>query len=67
MFIPLLASSIYYSAVSNGFDLQKKKVYVQDVIREQGELVHRLLHDQSGIIYICGFVAHSVIQTLLPN
>ncbi|KAI9793689.1 MAG: NAPDH-dependent diflavin reductase [Peltula sp. TS41687] len=33
---------------------QKKKVYVQDVIREQAEVVYRLLHDRSGIVYICG-------------
>lgn len=33
---------------------QKQKVYVQDLVREQAELVYRLLHQQSGIVYICG-------------
>jgi len=33
---------------------QKQKVYVQDLIREQAELVYRLLHQQSGMVYICG-------------
>lgn len=33
---------------------QKQKVYVQDLIREQAKLVYRLLHQQSGIVYICG-------------
>lgn len=33
---------------------QKQKVYVQDLIRDQAVLVYRLLHQQSGIIYICG-------------
>ncbi|KAI9719653.1 MAG: hypothetical protein M1812_003424 [Candelaria pacifica] len=33
---------------------QKQKVYVQDLVREQSETVFRLLHDQQGIVYICG-------------
>lgn len=33
---------------------QKQKVYVQDLVREQAELVYRLLHEQSGMVYICG-------------
>ncbi|KAI9755962.1 MAG: NAPDH-dependent diflavin reductase [Lichina confinis] len=33
---------------------QRAKVYVQDLIREQAELVHHFLHDQLGLIYICG-------------
>ncbi|KAK4692820.1 hypothetical protein P7C71_g4459, partial [Lecanoromycetidae sp. Uapishka_2] len=33
---------------------QEKKIYVQDVIREQGDSVFRLLHDSQGIIYVCG-------------
>ncbi|KAI9803045.1 MAG: NAPDH-dependent diflavin reductase [Phylliscum demangeonii] len=33
---------------------QKQKIYVQDRIRQQAALVYRLLHDQSGIVYICG-------------
>ena len=31
-------------------------MYVQDLIREQAELVHHFLHDQLGLIYICGSV-----------
>ena len=33
---------------------QKRKIYVQDLVREQADLVFRLLHQQSGIVYICG-------------
>ncbi|KAF8476948.1 electron transfer flavoprotein beta-subunit [Kalaharituber pfeilii] len=33
---------------------QKQKRYVQHVIREQAEEVHRLLHDKNGIVYVCG-------------
>ena len=31
-------------------------MYVQDLIREQAELVHHFLHDQMGLIYVCGSV-----------
>ena len=33
---------------------QKHKVYVQDLIKEQSELIYRLLHESRGIVYICG-------------
>lgn len=33
---------------------QKQKVYVQDHIRQQAELLYRLLHESNGIVYICG-------------
>ena len=33
---------------------QKQKVYVQDMIRQQSELLYRLLHESNGIVYICG-------------
>jgi sulfite reductase alpha subunit-like flavoprotein len=33
---------------------QKEKVYVQDLITQQSELVFRLLHDEQGMIYVCG-------------
>ncbi len=33
---------------------QKTKIYVQDLVREQAQLVYQLLHEQSGIVYICG-------------
>ena len=33
---------------------QKQKIYVQDVIRDQAELVFRLLYQAKGIVYICG-------------
>lgn len=33
---------------------QKHKIYVQDLIREQSELVYRLLHESRGIVYVCG-------------
>lgn len=33
---------------------QKHKVYVQDLIKEQSELIYRLLHESQGIVYICG-------------
>ncbi len=34
--------------------LQKQKVYVQDLVRDQSRLVYRLLHEKQGIVYICG-------------
>ena len=33
---------------------QVKKIYVQDLIKEQSELVYRLLHECRGIVYVCG-------------
>ena len=33
---------------------QKRKVYVQDLIREQYKLVHSLLYEGKGVIYVCG-------------
>lgn len=33
---------------------QKNKVYVQDLIKEQAKLVYRLLHEEDGIVYVCG-------------
>ncbi|KAI9804460.1 MAG: hypothetical protein M1825_001359 [Sarcosagium campestre] len=33
---------------------QREKVYVQDVIRKQAQLVYKLLHEQQGTVYICG-------------
>jgi sulfite reductase alpha subunit-like flavoprotein len=33
---------------------QKQKVYVQDLIREQQDLVFRLLFVQNGILFVCG-------------
>lgn len=33
---------------------QKEKVYVQDMIKQQSELVFRLLHQEQGMIYVCG-------------
>ena len=33
---------------------QKEKIYVQDRIREQADLLCRLLRDSRGIIYVCG-------------
>ncbi|KAI9676179.1 MAG: NAPDH-dependent diflavin reductase [Caeruleum heppii] len=33
---------------------QQKKVYVQDLIREQSVVVYDLLHQRNGIVYICG-------------
>ncbi|KZF22812.1 riboflavin synthase domain-like protein [Xylona heveae TC161] len=33
---------------------QRGKIYVQDLVRKQSELVYRLLHEALGIIYICG-------------
>lgn len=33
---------------------QKEKVYVQDVIKQQSELVFRLLHKEQGMVYVCG-------------
>ena len=33
---------------------QEKKVYVQDIIRERNEQVYRLLHEDRGMLYICG-------------
>ncbi|KAL8830367.1 MAG: hypothetical protein Q9191_001477 [Dirinaria sp. TL-2023a] len=33
---------------------QTNKIYVQDLIKEQSELVYRLLHGGGGIVYVCG-------------
>lgn len=33
---------------------QKEKIYVQDLIQEQSDLVFRLLHGSGGILYVCG-------------
>ncbi|KKK26546.1 hypothetical protein ARAM_002953 [Aspergillus rambellii] len=33
---------------------QERKVYVQDVIRENFSLVFKLLHDKGGAVYVCG-------------
>ncbi|MCJ1338391.1 NAPDH-dependent diflavin reductase [Bachmanniomyces sp. S44760] len=33
---------------------QKRKIYVQDLIRQQQSLVYRLLHDLDGLVYVCG-------------
>ncbi len=33
---------------------QKQKIYVQDLIKEQSQLVYRLIHDEGGIVYVCG-------------
>lgn len=33
---------------------QQAKIYVQDVLREQSELVYHLLHSKSGVVYVCG-------------
>ncbi|MCJ1466379.1 NAPDH-dependent diflavin reductase [Pseudocyphellaria aurata] len=33
---------------------QSRKIYVQDVIKEQADLVFRLIHKGGAIVYICG-------------
>ncbi|KAL8769372.1 MAG: hypothetical protein Q9209_004599 [Squamulea sp. 1 TL-2023] len=33
---------------------QKAKVYVQDVIKQQANLVYDVLYSQGGIVYVCG-------------
>ena len=33
---------------------QKEKIYVQDIIRKEGELVERLIREEKAIIYVCG-------------
>ncbi|KAI4181091.1 MAG: hypothetical protein LQ348_005086 [Seirophora lacunosa] len=33
---------------------QKAKLYVQDVLVQQAELVYDLLHSQCGMVYVCG-------------
>lgn len=33
---------------------QKQKIYVQDLIRENPELVYDVLHNRNGIVYVCG-------------
>ena len=33
---------------------QEEKVYVQDVIRQQGRLVYELLCEKDGLVYVCG-------------
>lgn len=33
---------------------QQAKVYVQDILKQQAELVYELLHSKNGIVYVCG-------------
>ncbi|KAI4255298.1 MAG: hypothetical protein L6R42_006804, partial [Xanthoria sp. 1 TBL-2021] len=33
---------------------QPAKVYVQDMLKQQSELVYELLHSKDGIVYVCG-------------
>ena len=33
---------------------QKQKIYVQDLVKEQSELIYRLLYESEGIVYVCG-------------
>ena len=33
---------------------QEEKIYVQDIIRQNGKLIERLLREESAIIYVCG-------------
>ncbi|KAL8806030.1 MAG: hypothetical protein Q9182_001562 [Xanthomendoza sp. 2 TL-2023] len=33
---------------------QPKKIYVQNVLQEQSELVYHLLHNKEGVVYVCG-------------
>ncbi|KAL4807766.1 NADPH-dependent diflavin oxidoreductase 1 [Aspergillus unguis] len=33
---------------------QQRKVYVQDVIRENSKMVFNLLHDKGGAVFVCG-------------
>ena len=33
---------------------QKQKIYVQDLIKEQSELIYRLLYEAGGMVYVCG-------------
>ncbi|KAJ0415966.1 hypothetical protein BJY00DRAFT_292576 [Aspergillus carlsbadensis] len=33
---------------------QQKKIYVQDVIKENSKLVFKLLHDKGGAVFVCG-------------
>lgn len=38
--------------------LQAQKVYVQDRLKESGELVWKLLHEQGAHFYVCGDAAN---------
>ena len=33
---------------------QHNKIYVQDIIKQQGRTIHRLLHDLEGTVFVCG-------------
>ena len=33
---------------------QNRKIYVQDLIIKEGDEVYRLLHEENGIVYVCG-------------
>jgi sulfite reductase alpha subunit-like flavoprotein len=33
---------------------QPEKIYIQDIIRKQGELIERLIREEDAIIYVCG-------------
>ena len=35
---------------------QRTKIYVQDLVRKEAKLIHRLLQEEDGIVYICGLV-----------
>ena len=33
---------------------QRQKIYVQDIVRQQSAAVYDALHNNSGIVYVCG-------------
>lgn len=39
---------------SPDFSLQRQKVYVQDLVRQESANVYKALGEQAGIVYICG-------------
>lgn len=45
---------------------QRKKVYVQDLIREQPKRVYHALADCQGLFYVCGYVHEIFPRAVSP-
>lgn len=54
----LSAATLYRPCGHPVCALQAQKVYVQDRLKESGELVWKLLHEQGAHFYVCGDAAN---------
>lgn len=51
----------FFSAFSRD---QEEKVYVQDIIRENQEVLWSMISEQDAAIFVAGYVAHVCLATL---